>query len=376
MRITETGNPTGMSRSAGSPHPVASSPPSATGQSTSNSTPVSLVERLSILFGEIRVDITSAQVQNLASALSEIGLSPSDIDTGIALRALFLHRNSVHLSPALLRGDSFTGGHAIIPQVVSFLDEALGFLGSGDITGASRAVLETLVHDIEALFRTENPAAMMGNIPENILRMTGMTFEWRLLAWYRGGRNHEMLQNLMRGNLKGILLSFLEHIGKDSIRGSMIRNMETRARTLLDLISARQVTHLLDNSGERRTLFLSIPFGEPGERVYAGIRADGRKRREDDVSGSEQFSLALDIETTKLGSVRAHIRFSGKMTAVTFLLNDREALAIAEEMGEEFRDMLRRRGYEPGVVRFALAESDDTYGENQIHRRNTLDIQG
>jgi hypothetical protein len=203
-----------------------------------------------------------------------------------------------------------------------------------------------------------------------------MGFEWKLLAWHRAGHDPGMLHHLLHEDLKGILFHFLRDREPLPGRDPLTLKLEDRARSLLDGITARQVDYLLDGSGEQRSLPLAVPADDSRERMYAGIRPDARKTRDESASGPGFFSLAVDVETSRLGMVRARLRFSGKMTSATFLLRDRRALALAAGMADEFRGMLRERGYEPGVIRFALAGRETAYPAENPDRRNSLDIQG
>lgn len=405
MRIPEAGNTPRISTATGAPQTeVASS--SSVQPSTANLTAsVSISGRLTSLLAELGLEASPAQLEDLAAQIAALGISSGELDREGAIRAVFLHRNSVPLTAALLKAPSSPETPVLFRRAAALLEEALTLLGSRISAPEVRTSVETLARDLENLLggnavaygwlgevyrdkREESPAGVVpalenlwgidadGEAFGNILKKSGMGFEWRLLSWYRTGRDPGMLQDLLRGDLKGILFNFLRNLEKSPARDHLAQKLEKHARSLLDGITSRQVNHLLDGSGEQRTIPLVVPAEYPRERMYAGIRAEDHKRRDEGAPGPELFSLRLDVETTRLGPVLAQLRFSGKTASAAFLLKDRRTLALAMEMADEFRGMLRERGYEPGVIRFALAGREETYPAGGPDKRNSLDIQG
>ena len=49
-----------------------------------------------------------------------------------------------------------------------------------------------------------------------IIRRTGISYEWMLLAWYRSGRDPMRIKELFSSNLKGILANFLNEAGENA----------------------------------------------------------------------------------------------------------------------------------------------------------------
>jgi hypothetical protein len=210
----------------------------------------------------------------------------------------------------------------------------------------------------------------------NIFRKSGVSFEWRLLAWFRAGKDTGMLRNLQQRDLKGILFTFLRDREKSGEKEPRSETLDKQVRSLLDSITARQVTHLLDGSVEQRMLPLIVPAEDPGERIYAGVRSEDGTQPDKDAPETESFSLSLDFETTHLGPLTARLRFSGKTASATFFLKDAQTRTLASEMEGEFREMLCERGYEPGIFHFFLTDKDSAYSGERISSRNALDIQG
>lgn len=401
MRIPEAGNTPRISPATGAPQTEVA-PSSSVQPSTANLTAsVSISGRLTSLLAELGLETSPAQLDDLAAQIAALGISSGELDREGAIRAVFLHRNSVPLTAALLKATSTGDSPVLFRQAAALLEEALALLGSRSLPPEYRVSIEALARDLEALLggntaaygqldkKREISPSSAASAPENLwgidtdakafgnlLRKSGMGFERMLLAWYLAGRDPGMLQDLLHGDLKGILIQFFRNLEKSPGRDPFALKLEEHVRSLLDGITARQVTHLLDGSGDQRSLPLVVPGEDPRERMYAGIHAEDRKRRGNGASGPELFSLGLAIETTELGMVRTQLLFSGKTASATFLLKDRRCLALAMEMADEFRGMLRERGYEPGVIRFALAGRGEPYPAGSPDRRNSLDVQG
>ena len=405
MRIPEADRTPRISPSPGVSQPATHNPVNIQATPLSTSAPETLIGRLTALLSGLGRDISPSQMGELAGQLENMGFTPSELDRDGALRALFLNRNSVPLTSALLQSPSFPESSALLRQATSLLEEAVSLLGGKGLTVDVRTAVESLVQDMKNLLggnvpvsgwlggmlreKGEESPVLTASVLEglwrndaeedgfgNSLRKSGLTFEWRLLSWYRSGRDPGMFHDLLRGDLKGILFQFLGRMEKVKGGENLAEKLEERARLLLDGITARQLNHLIDGSGTGKTLPLVVPAFEPRERMYAGIRVDGRKQRDDTAFEQELFSISLDLETTHLGTVRVHLRFSGKTTSSTFILKDRRTLALATGMADEFRGMLRDRGYEPGAIHFTLAGSESAYPDETRDSRNSLDIQG
>ncbi len=399
MRIPESGHTPLHAQATVTPQPAGSPVPSVPLSSSADVLPASLSERLTTLFAELGLEISP----NLAAQITATGITPAELDREGALRALFLHNNSIPLTAALLKTAISPEAPVLFHQAAALHEEALTLLGNGNLAAETRAAVETLARDMESLLwgnvigynlpggslrdrRNESPVSMspardepwgLETCPDGfakMIRKSGMAFEWRLLAWYRAGRDPGSLENLLHGDLKGMLFLFLRDRGQSSGRDPVTGKLEEHARSLLDAITSRQINHLLDGSGEQRTIPLIIPVEDPRERMYAGVRPESGKSG-DGEAGPERFSLTLDVETSKMGTVCARLRFSGAMTSVTFLLKDRHALTLAEGMADEFRSMLRERGYEPGVIHFMLADRAASYPSGP-DSHNSLNIRG
>lgn len=379
----------------------------------------SLPDRLVETLREAGMEVSSARMFALAAELEAIGFPLSRITYEAVFRALFLSNNSVPLTPELLTGAILEGNH-LYRRVEELRDAARVLLADRRIAGEIRSAVAALVRDLEALAGTETGVPMTGsalqasveaaisqagfppNLPDSqnavllaaggaaqtsalaesigsLLRKSGMVFEWGLLAWYRAGADPGRLFELIHGDLKGALLGFLTAMESSGRKGRLpakIKSLGENTRSLLDRVTASQISHLAENSGDRRSLAFQIPFGAAPGLLYAGIGVEGRKEPETKNLDTEHFSLAFEIETSNLGMVRAHLVVSGKTVSATFYLRDAAAKALAEEMAPEFRAFLDGRGYEPGSIRFGFARDESESMGGGEKTRRSLDVRG
>lgn len=364
-------------------------------------------------------EVSSARLLTLAAEMESIGFTASLITPGIALRALFLANNSVPLSYGILVEDTGEGGF-VFRRVEELLDAARALIAGRRITGDMRAAVAALAGGLDELLGvapgalppglalssdtgaaiftagfSHNPLAVLDNmflaaggaaqgssiaeVIGSFLRKNGMMFEWRLLAWYRAGADPGRLGDLVRGDLKGMLLGFLAALesrrGKGRSSGTL-KSLEGNARSLLERITGGQISNLLENSGERRNIGLNVPFGIGADRMYARVDAEGRREPEGNRLSAEHWSLAFEIETANLGLVRVRLSFSGKTVSAVFYLRDKTVKALAVGMTDELRAFLIGRGYDPGPIRFGIAGEDGESRGPGGKLRRTVDVRG
>ena len=72
--------------------------------------------------------------------------------------------------------------------------------------------------DADIIAEIANPT--YAELREMIMK-SGMSFEWRLLAWHRAGRDPQALRDLLGNDLKGLLLTLSESIRKQSAKGRL-----------------------------------------------------------------------------------------------------------------------------------------------------------
>jgi hypothetical protein len=356
-------------------------------------------------------EASPSKLLSLASELDAIGFSASKITPEIALRALFLSNNSVKLTPGLLT-DSQDTAETLFSRVENLRTTVRMLLTSGRIPANLREAVAALARDLDALGGTPIfpsgatvaagsgtallPGGMLtsqsdsgalllasaAGIPgsaaaegvESLLRKSGATFERNLLAWYRAGGDPGSLDGLVRGDLKGALLSFLASMEAHRFKArpsGALKSLEDGARSLVDNLTSGQITHLADNAGERRSLVLDLPFGPSPEKMYARVNAEGKKEPDSKLLDTGRVSLVFRIETSHLGAVSVHLAMHGKTISAAVYLRDEETKALAADMAGEFRGFLAGRGYEPGLIRFGIAgEEGGTKGAGGKPRRS------
>lgn len=320
-------------------------------------------ERIAALIAETGLTVSATEIQAIADALAAQGFSPAGMTPAALLRAIVLLRNDVLPAPGIVNAPT-ASGVPFLPEAAQLLEMAVSLLAELPPAGDSDDALRTLIGNLSSILGTETaPPPLTDDIARAILR-NGTRFEWRLLAWYRGGRDPQTLPALIRDDLKGTLLAFLGALANGRAMHSKLNVIAERARALADRISASQTDTLAEHATGRGNFYAELSPGQPEERMYAGIRAE---REDSGVSPEDggRCTITLDIETSRLGPVRANLRFIGRNAAVTFFLAGRGDIALAEEMAGEFREMLRARGYEPGLIRFT------TPGERAVYRDDT-----
>jgi hypothetical protein len=345
-----------------------------------------LTQKLSAFFAKSGQDILPSHVSALHAELYALGLESADIDDITLLNALMLRRHSIPLSKELL--EALRGNTPEVFKGVSALRaEALALIGNARLTGESRAVVEALLRDINAFFKgsvpQDSPTVVIddvsGALPlKNVIQNSGLAFEWRLLAWYRSGRDPERFRALMSEDLKGMLIKFANRAKKNAAGGSAKKKftaLEKNAGKLLKNIENLQLSNILGKHELKKGFCFELP---PGGRMNGGhaiIEDDGRGRSEEEntESSPEPFTLNIDVETSLLGSVRVGMTFAGgaggtgstggadhakKTVSLSFGLESEIITTAAESMSGELRANLISRGFTVTAVNFHLLENN------------------
>ena len=350
----------------------AHSPSSLKTVSPSENSSSSIISRLSTLFQDSGIDVSLARIQALASAITSLGLTLSDINKDSALRALILQLNGITPTPNLLGGGQ-EGEQTIPERLFQLRNDAQFLLDRKGITSEIRTVLETLVNDVDAWY---NPGTAP-NLPHAVQK-GGLSFEWQLLAWYRAGKDPERLQALLHEDMKGVLLNLLQAMKKVSEKSSTgaLKSLEEDASALLDGITSRQLLNLASNITDKRSVYFEIFWGEHRERMQVRIRAEGRKEPQKNILDKRNFSLVLEIETSRLGPVHVLLQISGKTVSAAILLKNEEANALAGSMAGEIKDSLLSRGYELGTIRFGVRKQPNGNEPPANSASGGVDIRG
>jgi hypothetical protein len=151
MHIPETGNTPSLTPDTVAPQ--SGNPPLSPAPSSVSLTPPAplLSDRLASLLAETGLELSPAQFEDLAVELASLGFSPAELDREGAVRAVFLRRNSVPLTAALLNAPVSPESTALFRQAATLLEEALAVLGSRSVSSEARASVETLARDLETL---------------------------------------------------------------------------------------------------------------------------------------------------------------------------------------------------------------------------------
>jgi hypothetical protein len=277
---------------------------------------------------------------------------------------------------------------ALAPEITGFLQgRGAEGLTEGIVAGFLMEHVQTLERILQrkaAGSTTDSEANIVwGNeeVPlplRNMLRSSGMAFEWRLLAWYRSGRDPALLRELMYRDIKGILTGFTSRLKHPDVKGHGRKALDTlgeEAHSILDSISRRQISAVLHGKDSRQGMYFEIPFGEDTGRGNARIWADGRKKPEGDTLDPGDFHVSFDVETTNLGRVMVSMNAVDFMVSLRFIMTDERCVDLARQMQDELAGSLRERGFRVGSVTVDMRKDDDERARTPHFRRN-LDIVG
>jgi len=190
---------------------------------------------------------------------------------------------------------------------------------------------------------------------KNIIQKSGMGFEWQLLAWYRSGRDPWRFHELLRNDLKGILICFINRSKIKTARGGIkkkLQLLEKQSQTLLKNITNRQLGNILNEHDEKRRFCLGLPLSAESKQGYARIVAKGNKEPEKNTLDPQNFTLSFEVETSKIGMVNVFMTVSGKTVLLRFELEDKNISALGLGMKEEIRQALTARGFMFGRIEF------------------------
>ena len=89
-----------------------------------------------------------------------------------------------------------------------------------------------------------------------------------------------------------------------------------------------------------------------------------------------KLPLTFSVDTTRLGTVKVLLSFSGKMVSLNFVLKDKQVSALAKEMAGEIQNSLKARGYTVKSVTFGIQGTEIEQGNGSIKRTENVDIVG
>jgi len=321
----------------------------------------------------------------LAALLSDVGNAAGEMISRIQgiqaesrevrdqiMQAVNLLRNRITVISVEIEGLFQGGGRALQGGMIA------GFF-SEQVRSLERKLLEQLTVNPEdriigSVWTDSGEALPM----RNMMRTSGMAFEWRLLAWYRSGRDPRRLHDLIHRDIKGILNGFTTGLktGNAGRRAKkMLRDIENDAKSLIDSITRRQISTILQNRDDKSGLFFEVPFGDTSEKGHAGIWAKGRKKPEENIIDADTADITFDVDTTGLGRLYVTMIFRKKTVSLRFSLRDSQVMNIAHELQTELTESLSARGFKVGSVSFALHEETTGRSRSESQKR-TMDITG
>ncbi len=283
----------------------------------------------------------------------------------------------------------------MVASLGSRLAEAVGeFVATGDtgavqVAGMIGEFLEKQVQILEDRLLVHLPVDSAEGpdlLPEgaldaarigNIIRKGGMAFEWQILAWYRSGRTPGRLAALVNGDLKGGLIEFLNRIKRNREKGAARRNitrLEQESRTLLERITNRQVTNILNEHSGQRGYHFELPLAVEPEKGSARILVHDRKDQNERLPGKRDITLSFQIETSNIGRVDVLLTTSEKNVSLHFLFESESDVELGREMSGEIREAFLVRGYTVGSI---VCSHRDNHGESEEHRigkKKSLDV--
>ena len=379
MRINASGTQ-GSGRINRIPDTAVSRPTTENAQATQHPSQT-LTGRLISFFSQKGFTVSPSQIQALTAELTALGMKSSDIDSGIALRALVLHQNNIPLVAELLVENS--AREQMLFQRLGLLREhVISLLSGKSVTGDIRSVFDVLINDIDSLAKsleqsaTKNAAVGSGaveplalltfdGIPvpvRDLLQSSGLMLEWKLLAWYRSGKDPAVLSELVHQDVKGMVAAFLESLKTGDRKGYLKRKLasiEREAQELFDSISGKQISSILHNREDSRSLYLEIPFGGTHERSHSKIWAGGNKKAGAESVESESFDITFDVETSHIGRVFVTMNVEEKNVSLTISLQDEQSVTYAREMQSELVESLEARGFMIRSVTVGIMKKDE-----------------
>lgn len=340
----------------------------------------SVAAKQAAFFTDKGLNIPPSELMALEAELSAMGLKLSGLDSGSVLKALLLHRHNIPLDPALIT-NSWENEPPVFERLAVFIENARTLLAGSSLTGGTRSAVEVLVNSLEALFTQLSGG--WESVPglSELFQNSGMAFEWRLLAWYRSGGDPAGFQTLLREDLKGIVIKFLNSLKKRQGRGRIAGktgHLEQEARSLVDTLTQRQLAGILNEHTEKYRLYLEVPFGDNPGREHAKIWARGQKKPGENTLDPENMSLSFTVEASHLGTVNVLMFFSGKTVSLRFILEEDKFLSLAGGMSAEIGESLMSRGFIVQSVTFGLKVDETVEKERANTKKRTegVDFKG
>ena len=313
-------------------------------------------------------DKTPQQKEQFQSALKELISSLNSFkDSGI--------KNTENLERILGKFYLDTGVLAIKPQVtentsVPVISEKINLLNDKLLR------LTGLFADDSAL---SNTGSRSTSELAGIIRKTGMSYEWMMLAWYRSGRDPIKIKEFINSNLKGIIANFLDNVGKEASKkdytAKKITGIIEKAQSIFNEIESRQIGNILNEAAEKRGFFFELPIGMQGDGGSAKMWVRGEKEKGSNTIEPGYFNLDFELDTTDAGLIKGNLSSVGKNVSIKFRFGDEKVRLAAESLSKEFRDSLTSKGLSVGALDFSDI-SEVSSGSTNPNVKSGLDISG
>ena len=215
---------------------------------------------------------------------------------------------------------------------------------------------------------------------KNLIRNSGMAFEWQLLAWYRSGMDSGRLYTLLHEDLKGILINLSNRLKKNKTTGTLKKKLELlrkNAQAQVKNITNRQIANILSRHGIKKGFYLELPSVADQKQGYVRIIGKGNNDSEEEKnpdSLKSPFSLEIEIELSKIGTVNVFMTFSGKTVSLNFELDSEKIFSTVKDMSEELRAKLAERGFVVSSVEFNKHNDSKSSSTPSKHPKTTKAI--
>ena len=239
---------------------------------------------------------------------------------------------------------------------------------AGVLAGFIRESVDDLKARLTSLFFSdEHTLALSGGTftpgLRTLMRRSGFGFEWRLLLWYRTGRDPDRLHALVRDDYKMMLMQLTSRLRQEtgSAAGRLDR-LEQQAQELLDSITRGQLDLVLADGKVSREAWMAAQLAPSGqETLRLRVNHDGESDDTDTATGTP---IVFSVNTAGLGTVQVEMRHWGSRLSLEMNMPDERLKEyIAREAGV-LRDALTGKGYEVSSIVFTTSDRGNR-GDNR-----------
>ena len=212
--------------------------------------------------------------------------------------------------------------------------------GSGTGVGMVMENLKRELHMIAGRFQADSPSPDMALAA--LVRRSGMSFEWRLLAWFRAGADPGRLRELLSDDLKGLALMILAERKKSrSMKNGGFTRLAERIGRFVDTVTKRQIDMALSRSRGSAEMPIDCSFGPGGgQRMFGVVRRESAEAAENRTD-----SFVITLTTSSLGEVSVRMVRSRNRLTIDVTTGTGEVISADDDMLRELADALGARGF-------------------------------